>query len=550
MPRVPRYTPQERLRPLPSVDVVPRITVPQTGEAIERMGKQLMGAGSIIAENAMRLQDRLDRAAVRDAQAKFLEAKRNLLLGENGLFMRQGQNALKVYEEGTQGLAQIINDISGSLQNDRQRELFRQMTLDDIDAVSTQLARYQAEQTRKYEAQTQDALIEQLRNDAITNYRDPNAYNVNMAKLENTVYEAILSQGMPEDVAKNKVLAFKTDIHANVLDRFLANDDVDGAKAWYEAHKEEINPSLYDEIEEKIDKAGKTVWRQTVGDQIFLKFKNEDEAIKHVRSNYKGDKEEMLVSYLKVRYAERDEAQRRAEANLFDYYAKQLENLPQSQRLNFIDKLNVKPSIKDHLYTYANKLDRSLKMSNAEEAMIYFQAMDELTSGQYKPEDRNVFLMKYNVLPTSTLVRMWNSAMDGDENQPKRAQRDLSIIHAAYQQSLGGKKPNPEEEYMFLQYVNDAMEVKAKELGRDLTELEKMSIIESATSEVIVKKGWLLGIGEKSMPAYRIYSLGLKYKDQINEKYPGAFFDASIGKWVYYDENGEPRVIDIQPVEK
>lgn len=121
MPRVPVYD-QQRIssRALPS----PRVRAPgSTG--MEQVGQAVRGVGAQVFDLSIDFRDRADQLRADRALLDFNARRQQLSTGENGVLLRQGENALD-FSADWQDLERTRGEIAAGLANDRQRALFLQ----------------------------------------------------------------------------------------------------------------------------------------------------------------------------------------------------------------------------------------------------------------------------------------------------------------------------------------------------------------------------------------------------------------------------------------
>lgn len=322
MPQVPRYTPQEQLRPLPTPRVDAEAFGSGVGRAVEQAGNRLMSVGDSLGNTALKLYEQVDQTAAKEAYAKLLEQMRGTLHGENGFFAKQGKNAVDLYRDGDEALRDIYDTISGELKSERQKKYFHDMSFQKLETARDQLSRHEAEQLRVYEREVTAALITQSANDAIANYTDMVAFNNSVSEGLEQITVAAATLGLPEEAIELKKEEYLSGIHVNVINQMLASPDTDGkdARAWYEGHKDEIKGSVKDEIEKSISGVEIDAWSQNKATELFRKYglNNERGARAEIDKKYKGDRAEKLISKLEARYVDERRFNAEREKNVYD----------------------------------------------------------------------------------------------------------------------------------------------------------------------------------------------------------------------------------------
>lgn len=514
MPQVPRYTPQEQLKPLPTPRVDEDAFGAGVGRAMEQAGNRMMATGDMLGQNALKLYEQVDRTAAKEAYAKMLEQMRGTLHGENGLFSRKGKNAVNLYRDGDDALNELYDTIAGELKSERQKRYFHDMAFNKLETARDQIARHEAEQIRVYEAEAADALIQQSQGDAIANYTDAVAFSNAISEGLEQIDEFGATMGLPEEALALKKEDYLSGVHVEVINQMLANDDGKGARAWYEGHKKEIKGTVRDEIEKAIKSVELTVWAQENTDDIMRKFSSESKAIEWIRKKYSGDKEDKLVSYVKTRFTEKEAAEREWKVGLFDSHAKKLEGMSASERLAYVDKLNVPASVKDSLYTYINKLDRTLKLNTDDPQYNanYFAAREAVEGSQYKSyrEFEMDFIGK---LTPSHMRDIWKLNPDN----PKSGM--FGRVKTNVQNLL---KDTFEDRSDFVEpYFNAALNDLIEE---DDSETEILEKAKNLLKIYQVNHTWG---PDPDAYGFQLYNIG----DQVRVSYPDAQYDLTNGYW-------------------
>lgn len=537
MPQVPRYTPQEQLRPLPTPRVDAEAFGSGVGRAVEQAGNRLMSVGDSLGNTALKLYEQVDQTAAKEAYAKLLEQMREKLYGENGFFAKQGKNAVDLYRDGDEALRDIYDTISGELKSERQKKYFHDMSFQKLETARDQLSRHEAEQLRVYEREVTAALITQSANDAIANYTDMVAFNDSVAEGLEQITIAAATLGLPEEAIELKKEEYLSGIHVNVIQQILASDDGKGARAWYEGHKDEIRGSVRDEIEKSIKNVEMTVWAQEQTDSIVRKFSSESQAIDWIRKNYSGEKEDKLVSYVKTRFSEKEAAEREWKVGLFDSHAKKLDGMSPSERLAYVDKLNIPSSVKDSLYTYVSKLDRTLKIDKDDPNynVTYFEASDAVKDGKFKSYTE--FSMEYGgKLTSGSLKEIWKT--NPDDPKSGMFTRIKSNVHGLLAQEFDDDEINMVEP-RFNEALNDIVD------GMDNpTETEIIDITKKLIKEYVVHDT-LLPFDKKKSHGFDIYN----EKISVLAKYPDAKFSVEGGFW-YMKQGSKIVKIKVVPEEQ
>jgi hypothetical protein len=357
-------------------------------------------------------------------------------------------------------------------------------------------------------------LIQQSQGDAIANYTDAAAFSNAISEGLEQIDEFGATMGLPEEALALKKEDYLSGVHVEVINQMLANDDGKGARAWYEGHKKEIKGTVRDEIEKAVRNVELTTWAQEQTDGIIRKFSSESQAVAWVRKKYSGDKENKLVSYVKTRFTEKEAAEREWKVGLFDSHAKKLEGMSASERLAYVDKLNVPSSVKDSLYTYVNKLDRTLKIDTDDPVynVNYFEARDAVKKGEYTSYTE--FAMEYvGKLTDSHMRDIWKQ----NPENPKSGMfgRVQSNVHNLLKERFGDSADIVEP--AFNEALNDI-------ITEDDNETD---ILEKAKNLMKIHQVNHTWGPDPDAYGFQLYNIG----DQVRVSYPDAQYDFTNGYW-------------------
>lgn len=236
MARVPLAQPQvqlqgEHLRS--NVQATPDAFGARRGQDIARVGQAADQTSQLLSQNAMRMQERLDRESVRQAFVDYDTRVRTLLYDEkSGYLNRRGRDAMGVTTEAFKTLEETEREVGQNL-NDRQRALFNDRVASVKSGHFDSLARFESVEFRKAEEETTTALLGTAAQSAIATV-DPNLRATYMQQGEVEIDNLGDMHGMGSAVRQRKKLEFRTMVHKGTIDRMLV-DDPSGAREYYKA---------------------------------------------------------------------------------------------------------------------------------------------------------------------------------------------------------------------------------------------------------------------------------------------------------------------------
>lgn len=303
--RVPTYDePQVQQRALPTVRQDAR-DFTGSSEQFADVAQVAGQAGDQLQRNAARMQDRDDADALfRTEAAVVADYQRGF---EAPARERRGHKAVGLTNEAGQWWDKAAAKFAEGLGTERQRRLFgnrlTQLKQQSIGSMST----FEAAQRRESLRESTGAGIVADINLAAANPGDAEVLKASRENIGKKI--AILSdlEGYDEATRKGKHGEALTQLHSQVLEGLLDKNPSE-AKAYFDANKGEIDGSKRAEIERHLKTGTLRTLAQTAADELAGGALTESEAIAKARKKYEGDEEAAVVSEIKTRFTERDQA--------------------------------------------------------------------------------------------------------------------------------------------------------------------------------------------------------------------------------------------------
>ena len=204
-------------------------------KAVGQLGKSLGEISDILYKE----QERVDRLRAEDAFNQLLEAKTNLTVGEKyGFVNYKGGDAISrpLLQQYNSRMDGHINEISGKLANDQQRQFFRRRA--DIARLQLRedVQKHQFNEGQKFETTTiENATRLELQN-IQSRPTEPQVYEMAAARLNGIINGSSFGPEQKE-LMRSKML---TAAHTTVIENALASGNDLYAKQWYKDHQKEI----------------------------------------------------------------------------------------------------------------------------------------------------------------------------------------------------------------------------------------------------------------------------------------------------------------------
>ena len=309
--RVPRLIPQATIENPP----IPRAAAPGPEAFGGTIASTLSKSGLQLEYSAKRMQQEIDAIKGLNLTVKAQQRISDILYGENGLGLRQGLEAEGASKEFNEQYFKIIEEISAEAENNNQRNVFAQSMLRRLPAYQSQLSQYEAAEIQKAKVQQLNASLTLLTEEAIASKGNPEAMTAFTQEAELII--TALGGKYGKEFVTSLMNKWNDDVHSGVVLNFLANDELDAAKSYYEKNKDKIGPDNQTKIEGFLTDKEQTIFIQETAYDIAQRFKGkEEDALKHIRENYSGETEDKLAARVQGIFAD----ERRFEADRYDKY--------------------------------------------------------------------------------------------------------------------------------------------------------------------------------------------------------------------------------------
>ncbi len=278
---------------------IPAATGP--GQAMAQMGGSLSAIGEML-EKEQAYQDKL---GAEDAFNRLRSRQLDLTLGESGFAQKKGKDAGgNLIGDYTNQFESVVREIGDELDNDQQRELFRQRA--DVSALQFKqdLLNHVTTQREAYAEQVFKGGLEIETSNAGARWRDPNGVKLSLERVNGLIREEADRNGWAPEVVQAEQLRQSTAVHASVISNAIEAGNSDYAKRWYQDHKDAIDSEKHPAIEKALKTAGLKELGQVAVDDIMLRHDNETEALAEARKKFKGEEEDAVVERIKHRFAE------------------------------------------------------------------------------------------------------------------------------------------------------------------------------------------------------------------------------------------------------
>lgn len=230
----------------------------QVGDAIQR-------AGGMLGEIARQERQRIDTAAVMEAEAELRGTQNTLLFGDGsgqnrGAYGTTGKDAFGLPERVLPEMDKRRQAIAGRLSG-RQRELFEQRTADWGAQTQGDLLRHVARESERYTAETTKAYIESAGQTALLYYTDPVKIDAEIQRAQDAYI--VGNPGEPPEATKVALNKIDSTVRKGVVERLIV-ESPSRAQAYYQQNRERFTG----EDQAAIERVLVPVWKADRGEQI------------------------------------------------------------------------------------------------------------------------------------------------------------------------------------------------------------------------------------------------------------------------------------------
>lgn len=494
--------------------VVPRLGVQQIDE---QMGPQRLqsanapigafggGQGLDRAANSLAgLVDEVDKQAAQtmatNAKTELNNLQNKLIYGEQdqsgnytfeGLVQKKGQNAFgfsqEIDKEFERKRAEIESKLSG-----RAREYFTRDAQQVKMSIDDTVSKYMAGETQRFYDETYKNYILSEKNVAANSYGDINKINQSLNNIESRMSEYLNTQGIKPgtEAYAMKVLEVKSTVHADVIDRMLADGNGKTALGYLEANKNQMTQKDYEDAKKGVEIEVIRSTSQSLVDDFMRKGYDEERAFQEAEKLNPKLREE-TEQRIALQYNRQKQAEYERSKNLFEYAVGKFD---QSGTFDAIPANILKSMKPEHRLALDAYRDRNPYLDDTKRYYeLEREASDPATRNKFKNRDLLVELPKLNKEHFNKLLTQQKDLLGGGEGAGKAAKEldgifsDNQALANVYE--TAGKNPKGDDFAQYLKQANEIVMMEQKKKGAKLNNFELQQVGEKLLKEKIIKEG-------------------------------------------------------------
>lgn len=225
--------------------------VPNLGDGgaagLMEVGRALVSVGSDLDRVFKAEQERTDKLRAEDSFNQLREQQLDLSLGEkNGFAQTKGGDAANgdLLKKWTARFDDLQRKIEGTLENDRQREAFKQRAAVARSGFQGDIFRHVAKETDVYALSVYKGTLDVETRNAMANWEDAPAIATSGARIKNAVAAEAERSGWSPEARTAAQMSALSGMHSAVITQALANNNPAYAQEYYKTNKAELDPNV------------------------------------------------------------------------------------------------------------------------------------------------------------------------------------------------------------------------------------------------------------------------------------------------------------------
>lgn len=433
---------------------------------------------------------------------------------QNGAFQSKGLGAMEASKSLDENFKKLKSDAIAKAANDDQRIMINKYWDDEYSQMQKTMGIHEASQRREVEISASKAITENSKNLAVVNYMDRDQFKKSLSDQAKSIYDLGRSQGYYQEQINKDIDKAHSETAVGVLQQYVDNHDMDGAKRFYEGYKSVITTEEEIKRANSLLKEGSTkAGAITKSNEIVSQYNDTYAALKAAEEQIKDPEElELTQTMIKAKMKEKNEAPLRVYDNRL------------MQAVDSIDKTgDVAPSISDGLLPEAKRAVQqyalwkrglvTVKPDNSAYLRYSNMSMEEMAR---VPQSEMILQVKTTTTPDQfkSIFDKWQIARDGMNGDPGAkakwnstgedhqsmltSLKEAGIISSGL--SMEEVNKNAKSRKIFINTWYDAAAEIDKEManrgGKPLADEERKAIFNKVVNRTVKTAGAIFGTNE------------------------------------------------------
>jgi len=271
VPTVPRLGSQVRAQ---ATNIRPsNVRSPQT--RVDTRGAQAFGQATVeLAKTAVAIEEKERRKAdelafLRADQAASEYETTFLYDKDTGAMNQQGENAFGLPDRMKSEYDKKMNEIMGTLANDRQKSAFEKSYLSRRKSVHKQIYSHMSREGQKFDSAMTESYIANEQDAALKNFHDPERIDLSIQRSRAAILQHSDRNGMPGEYTKMKIQKVESQTYYGVISKILDGGDDLAAKEYYNKYKDRLTGEDQQRVSKLLEAGAIKGESQRKSDQIW-----------------------------------------------------------------------------------------------------------------------------------------------------------------------------------------------------------------------------------------------------------------------------------------
>jgi hypothetical protein len=482
----------------------------------EAKARGLMALGSGLAQFGQALdreQEKQDHIVAEDAFTQLRARQLDLTAGEeSGYDNVRGEAAIKrpLLKEWSDKFAEASSQVGGALQNDRQRELYKQRA--DIAGLQFKegLLSHLARENKVYSKQVFEGTLDIEQRFVAANFDQPNAVGLSIERARAAVNTQAEAEKWPKAYRDAVELKAIGTLHTTVIDQAIVSGNAKGAAEYLKANRDNLTAEQLKSVESKLKPA--TDWQAGKGlaTQAWARLqageKPTDVEAWIVEKSTNPQEHAAAQSMLTQLQQASDRQDREQRGGIVETFSATPTRATMNQLLQSDDFLSLKPeqrgAVAEYLRHQVETNERTRQAERWQSPQMFSKFMDTLEDPNFATKTRaDLYSLAPDLGPamTSKLLAEHKALTEGI----RKFQIDKDIIGAGVPQKLLKATSESEKAQLksFMGIVESGLhDWKRDNPGKTPSLDEQKAIVRSANKEYVDFSGWY----NSTVPAYKV----------------------------------------------
>ena len=394
VPSVPRYNPNQ----------IEQQNLPQV-RVRESAPIEAFGGGDVIskpigaAQNALRASEEMFLAQKKSAdslvnqESDFNLHKLHTDIETEGLSLK-GKDAAASLDLINSKWRKGVGELESKLNNDDQRAQFRKYAQAREASLYDTFKKHTSVEISRYDDELTKSSIDNYRQDAISNFKDPSKIQLSLMQQEKALFEYSQRKGESEEVYKNNLNEAKSKTHSAIISRMVNTGDDLLASKYYKQVGDQLTGTDKAAMEKILEEGSLRGESQRKSDMILNENLPMTDSLEKARQIEDPKLRDEVVQRVKQRFQESKMAEEQDIENLHRRSADVLDKTPNVDAIPREDWARFSVSERESLRAYAKRRAEGSDVETDWNEYYNLKTLASEPSTQAKFQRTNLFALK------------------------------------------------------------------------------------------------------------------------------------------------------------